>query len=136
MKAKEEIACHWLHGKKKEHECKTIFKWSYLAHSNKGRRPGLLHAAAGAAFGVQAATVRSYLAYPLLETAGASCPTSPHTSASDTAVHPTLLVSTWWPSSNTLSECYNNVDVGVFLWLTEPRDKHPRQEFAFSYPSL
>ena len=20
---------------------------------------------------------------------------------------------TWWPSSNTLSECYNNVDVGV-----------------------
>ena len=37
---------------------------------------------------------------------------------------------TWWPSSNTLSECYNNVDVGVPLWLTEPRDKHPRQEFA------
>ena len=31
---------------------------------------------------------------------------------------------TWWPSSNTLSECYNNVDVGVPLWLTEPRDKH------------
>ena len=23
---------------------------------------------------------------------------------------------TWWPSSNTLSECYNNVDVGVPLW--------------------
>ena len=90
MKAKEEIACHWLHGKKKEHECKTIFKWSYLAHSNKGRRPGLLHAAAGAAFGVQAATGRSYLAYPLLETAGASCPTSPHTSSSDTTVHATL----------------------------------------------
>ena len=22
---------------------------------------------------------------------------------------------TWWPSSNTLSECYNNVDVGVCL---------------------
>ena len=42
----------------------------------------------------------------------------------------------WWPSSNTLSECYNNVDVGVPLWLTEPRDKHPRQEFAISYPSL
>ena len=20
---------------------------------------------------------------------------------------------TWWPSSNTLSECYNNMDVGV-----------------------
>ena len=42
---------------------------------------------------------------------------------------------TWWPSSNTLSECYNNVDVGVPLWLTEPRDKHPRQEFAISYPA-
>ena len=41
---------------------------------------------------------------------------------------------TWWPSSNTLSECYNNVDVGVPLWLTEPRDKHPRQEFTSSYP--
>ena len=41
---------------------------------------------------------------------------------------------TWWPSSNTLSECYNNVDVGVPLWLTEPRNKHPRQEFAISYP--
>ena len=24
---------------------------------------------------------------------------------------------TWWPTSNTLSECYNNVDVGVTLWL-------------------
>ena len=34
---------------------------------------------------------------------------------------------TWWPSSNTLSECYNNMDVGVLLWLTEPRDKHPHQ---------
>ena len=43
---------------------------------------------------------------------------------------------TWWPSSNTLSECYNNVDVDVSLWLTEPWDKHPRQEFVFSYPSL
>ena len=42
---------------------------------------------------------------------------------------------TWWPSSNTLSECYNNVDVGVPLWLTEPRDKHPRQEFASFYPA-
>ena len=31
---------------------------------------------------------------------------------------------------------YNNVDVGVPLWLTEPRDKHPRQEFAISYPAL
>ena len=42
----------------------------------------------------------------------------------------------WWPSSNTLSECYNNMDVGVPLWLTEPRDKHPRQEFASLYPAL
>ena len=40
----------------------------------------------------------------------------------------------WWPSSNTLSECYNNVDVGVPLWLTEPRDKHPRREFASPIP--
>ena len=29
-----------------------------------------------------------------------------------------------------------NMDVGVPLWLTEPRDKHPRQEFAISYPAL
>ena len=43
---------------------------------------------------------------------------------------------TWWPSGNTLSECYNNVDVGVPLWLTEPWDEHPRREFAFSYPAL
>ena len=43
---------------------------------------------------------------------------------------------TWWPSSNTLSECYNNVDIGVPLWLTEPRDKHSRQEFASSYSTL
>ena len=42
---------------------------------------------------------------------------------------------TWWPSSNTLSEYYNNVDVGVPLWLTEPRDKHPHQEFAIYYPA-
>ena len=51
----------------------------------------------------------------------------------------TVIVSTeetWWPSSNTLSECYNNVDVGVPLRLTKPRDKHPRQEFAYSYLSL
>ena len=37
---------------------------------------------------------------------------------------------TWWPSNNTLSGCYNNVDVGVPLWLTEPRDKHLRREFS------
>ena len=42
---------------------------------------------------------------------------------------------TWWPSSNTLSEYYNNVEVGVPLRLTEPRDKHPCQEFAISYPA-
>ena len=30
---------------------------------------------------------------------------------------------------------YNNVDVGVPLWLTEPRDKHPRQEFVISDPA-
>ena len=38
--------------------------------------------------------------------------------------------------SNTLRECFDNVDVGVPLWLTKPRDKHPRQEFASLYPSL
>ena len=43
---------------------------------------------------------------------------------------------TWWPISNTFSEYYNNMDVGVSLWLTEPRDKHPRRKFAFSYPAL
>ena len=43
---------------------------------------------------------------------------------------------TWWLSSNTLSECYNNVNVGVPLWLIEPQDKHPRQEFASFYPAL
>ena len=43
---------------------------------------------------------------------------------------------TWWPSSNTLSECYNSIDVGVTLWLTEPRDKHTRREFASSYLTL
>ena len=43
---------------------------------------------------------------------------------------------TWWPSSYTLNECYNNVDVGVPLLLTEPRDKHSCQEFAISYPAL
>jgi len=51
------------------------------------RRPGLLRAAAGASLGVQAATARRHLAYPLLETAGATCPTSPYISSSDTTVH-------------------------------------------------
>ena len=43
---------------------------------------------------------------------------------------------TWWPSSNTLSECYNNADVGVPLWLIEPRDKHPHQEYDPEYPEI
>jgi len=66
----------------------------------------------------------------------------PHPSWRSSLVEPgakvTVIVfteETWWPSSNTLSECYNNVDVDVPLWLTEPRDKHPRQEFAISYPA-
>ena len=29
----------------------------------------------------------------------------------------------WWPRSNTLCECFNNVDIGLPLCLTEPRDK-------------
>ena len=37
--------------------------------------------------------------------------------------------------SNTLCECFNNVGVGVPLWLIEPRDKHLRQEFDISYPT-
>ena len=51
-------------------------KWSYLAYSQectiitKCKHPGLLRAAAGAALGVQAATVMRYLAYPLSVTAG------------------------------------------------------------------
>jgi hypothetical protein len=43
---------------------------------------------------------------------------------------------TWFPRSDTLSECFNNVDVGVPLWLTEPWDKHLRREFASFYPAL
>ena len=39
---------------------------------------------------------------------------------------------TWWPSSNTLSEYYNNVDVGVPLWLTEPREKNTRVKSLLS----
>ena len=30
---------------------------------------------------------------------------------------------TWWMRNNTLCECFNNMDVGVTLWLTEPRNK-------------
>ena len=40
------------------------------------------------------------------------------------------------PRSNILCECFNNVDVGVPLWLIKPRDKHPRREFASLYPAL
>ena len=33
--------------------------------------------------------------------------------------------------SNTLCECFNNVDVGVPLWLTKPRDKSSCQRVCF-----
>ena len=33
--------------------------------------------------------------------------------------------------SNTLCECFNNMDVGVALWLTEPRDKSSCQGVCF-----
>ena len=46
---------------------------------------------------------------------------------------PPSLVEKLLSGTRDLSECYNNMDVGVPLWLTEPRDKHPRQEFAISY---
>ena len=36
--------------------------------------------------------------------------------------------------SNSLHECFNNVDVGVPSWLTEPRDKFSYREFASSSP--
>ena len=39
---------------------------------------------------------------------------------------------TWWPRSNTLCECFNNVDVGLPLWLTEPRDKSPYHKSLLS----
>ena len=38
--------------------------------------------------------------------------------------------------SNTLCECFNNVDVGVPLWLAEPRDKSLCREFASSHPAF
>ena len=40
---------------------------------------------------------------------------------------------TWWPRSNTFCECFNNVDVGVPLWLTEPWNKSSYREFASSH---
>ena len=38
--------------------------------------------------------------------------------------------------SNTLCECFNNVDVGAPLWQFEPRNKSSCWEFASSHPSL
>ena len=38
--------------------------------------------------------------------------------------------------TDTLRECFNNVDVGAPLWQSEPRHKSSCREFAFSHPSL
>ena len=38
--------------------------------------------------------------------------------------------------SNTLRECFHNVDVGASLWQSEPRDKFSCREFASSHPSF
>ena len=38
--------------------------------------------------------------------------------------------------SNTLRECFNNMDVGAPLWQSEPRDKSLCREFASSHPSF
>jgi len=38
------------------------------------------------------------------------------------------------PGSDTLRECFNNVDVGAPWWQSEPQNKSSRQEFAFSHP--
>ena len=43
---------------------------------------------------------------------------------------------TWLSWSNTLRECFDNVDIGVPLWLTEPRDKSSCREFASSHPTF
>ena len=37
--------------------------------------------------------------------------------------------------SNTLHECFNNVDVGAPLWQSKSRDKSSYREFASSHPS-
>ena len=37
--------------------------------------------------------------------------------------------------SDTLRECFNNVDVGAPWWQSEPQDKSSRQEFASPPPS-
>jgi hypothetical protein len=42
---------------------------------------------------------------------------------------------TWLPGSDTLRECFNNVDVGAPLWQSKSRDKSSCREFAFSHPS-
>ena len=36
--------------------------------------------------------------------------------------------------SNTLRECFNNVDVGAPLWQSKPRNKSSCREFASSHP--
>jgi len=38
--------------------------------------------------------------------------------------------------SNTLCDCFNNVDVGASLWQSEPRDKSSCREFASPHPSF
>ena len=38
--------------------------------------------------------------------------------------------------NNTLCECFNNVNVGVLLWLTEPRDKSSCHKSLLSLISL
>ena len=40
------------------------------------------------------------------------------------------------PGTDTLRECFNNVDVGASLWKSEPRDEFSCREFASSHPSL
>jgi len=37
--------------------------------------------------------------------------------------------------SNTLRQCFNNMDVGTPSWQSEPRDKSSCREFASSHPS-
>ena len=43
---------------------------------------------------------------------------------------------TWLPGSDTLRECFNNMDVGAPLWQSELRDKSSCREFASSHPSF
>ena len=60
----------------------------------------------------------------------------PHPLWRSSLVEPGAKVTVIVFTEETLCEYYNNVDVCVPLWLTEPRDKHPRQEFAISYHAL